>query len=103
MSDNDAPLPRGWWALWMAVFGWLAPMGVYFVLRLQFQNDVVWAQVGPYLLVSFTLLVVLAQVVALFMAAMAWPAKSALWTVLIAVALLLWNASLLVQGLRNVK
>ncbi len=103
MSRNDTETPNGLWALWVAVFGWIAPMGVYFVLRLIFQNDVVWTEVGPYLLVAFSVLAIFAEIAALFMAAIAWPAKSALWTVGIALLLMGWDAALLWQGYKNVR
>jgi len=103
MSDNDATPTSGKWALWTAIFGWLAPMGTYFVLHMQFQSDPIWGVAGPYLMVAFTLLAVLAQVAALFIAAIAWPAKSALWAVVVALALFAWNAALMAQGLRSLR
>lgn len=102
MSRNDTKAPNGFWALWVSLFGWIAPMGVYFALHWAFRNDVVWVQVGPYLLVAFSVLAIFAQVAALFMAAIAWPARSAFWTVAIALLLMAWNASLLFHGLKNI-
>ena len=100
--DDSAPL-TGFWALGVAIFGWLAPMGVYFVLRMQLHQDAIWPTAGPYLLVAFGILAALAQVGALFMAAIAWPAKGARWTVVVALVLLAWNATLLVEAMKNLK
>ena len=47
MSSNDAKAPNGLWAMWVAVFGWVAPMGVYYTLHWIFRSDPVWVQVGP--------------------------------------------------------
>src|SRR6478672_7923854 len=102
MSRNDTKPPNGLWAMWVAIFGWIAPMGVYFALHWIYRNDTVWLQVGPYLLVAFSVLAIFAEIGALFMAAIAWPAKSTFWTVGVAVLLIAWNVTLLFQGLRQV-
>ena len=102
MSRNDTKAPNGLWAMWVAVFGWVAPMGVYYTLHWIFRKDPVWVQVGPYLLVAFSVLTIFAEISALFMAAIAWPAKSTFWTVGIALVLIVWNTVLLFQGLRQV-
>lgn len=103
MSRNDTKAPNGVWALWVAIFGWIAPMGVYFTLLLIFRNDVVWLKVGPYLLVAFSVLAIFAEIGALFMAAIAWPARSTFWTVGVALLLMAWDAALLMQGYGNVR
>jgi hypothetical protein len=103
MSRNDTKPPGNFWALWVALFGWLAPMGVYYALRLQFGRDETWALVGPYLVVSFTVLAVFSQVAALFMAAMTWPKRGAMVAILIALALIALNGSMLVGGLRQMQ
>lgn len=101
MSRNDTKPPNGWWAMWVAVFGWVAPMGVYYTLHWIFRNDPVWVQVGPYLLVAFSVLTIFSEICALFMAAIAWPAKITFWTVGIALILIGWNTTLLFHGLRQ--
>ena len=103
MSRNDSAPPHGYWAMFVAVFGWLAPMGVYYVLLWQFRADEVWTQVGPYLLMAFALLAVFAEVSALFMAAIAWPRKSAKGAIGIALVLLVLNSLMLMQGLREMQ
>jgi hypothetical protein len=103
MSRNDSAPPHGYWALMVAVSGWLVPMAVYYLLLWMFRADEVWAQVGPYLLIAFALLSLFAEVSALFMAAIAWPAKSAKGAIAVALVLLILNSVMLAQGLRQIQ
>ena len=103
MSRNDSAPPHGYWALMVAVFGWVAPMGVYYALLWAFRGDEVWLQAGPFLLTAFALLAVFAEVSALFMAAIAWPVKSAKAAIGVALVLLILNSVMLAQGLKQIQ
>ena len=103
MNDTEKKVPKGLWALLTAVVGSLVPMAVYYLLILIFGKDTVWADVGPYLLVSFAALAVFMQISAVFLGIIAWPARLAKVAIVVACLLLAWNALLLMQGLANTK
>jgi hypothetical protein len=103
MNDNKKSAPKGLWALMTAVVGWLIPMAVYYMLMLIFGKDPVWAEVGPYLMISFAALAVFAQISAVFLGIIAWPARLAKVSIVAASLLLSWNALLLLQALSRSK
>jgi hypothetical protein len=103
MTRNDTRPPRNLWAFWVALFGWLIPVGVFYALRWQFRGEETWPQVGPYLLVSFAVVAVFSQVGALFIAVMTWPTKGAKLGIVTAVALLALNVYMLVSGVRQMQ
>ena len=103
MSENVTNVPKGLWALLTSVVGWLIPMAVYYALSLIFGSEAVWPEARPYLLVSFSALAVFAQISAIFIAIIGWPARLAKVTIVVACLLLAWNGLLLVQALAETK
>jgi hypothetical protein len=94
--NEDEPI-SGFWGMLVAVMSWLAPIGVFTVLRFQFAQDETWKEVGPLLEAAFLVLVVFGEMGALLLAALAWPRRLAKITVPVALFFFVLNAYQLVK------